>query len=128
MQPDRDQLLTIGRLAEHVPLGAGKLRTLVKANEIRHHKIGGRYYVTLAQWDEFLARQERGPSCQGETKDHVSNGSTSAGATTSVGPKAVGAASTQRAQASASKLKSISRDGSPNGSAPAGQVTPLRSS
>ena len=127
MVAEEERLETPKEFAERVGLTVRKVRYLINTKQIEHVWIGSRVHIPKGAYARFIEAKKVTP-CQDETRAPVSVGSISATASTSFGLNTVAAASSQRAQATANKLKSLSRNSSiPYGDMMA-QVIPLKSS
>ena len=106
-----------------------QVRLLLHEGRIARVRIGKRDLIPRDAIERFVTSNTVEPSTswREETPAPSSASSTSAAATTSAGPKAVAAASAQRALRTANKLKSLSPNGSTSEPArPAGRVIPLK--
>ena len=119
---------TVRELSERVGVSEGWIRQQMHARELRFSKPGGKYLIPAGAWEEMIERNMvEAIGWDGETKEHGCATSRSAAPTTSVGAKAVEAASARRAQMTAEKLKSSSLVGSRSASETPGRVIPLKS-
>ncbi|MFT7180960.1 MAG: hypothetical protein ACI87T_001326 [Planctomycetota bacterium] len=119
---------SVRQLSDRVGVSEAWIRQRIYARELRHIKLGGRYFIPSEAWEEFIQRNTvEAEEWDGETKDRGCNGLRSGMATTYVGAKAVEATSVQRVLRTAEKLKSSSRTGSKSDSEMQGHVIPLKS-
>jgi hypothetical protein len=120
-------LETPRQLAERVGVTERKIRHLINTRAIEHVWIGSRVHVPMGAFARFIETNKVNP-CQDETKGPVYVGSKSAAASTSHGANEVAAASARQAQATANRLKSLSRTSFTLGGDETAQVIPLKSS
>jgi hypothetical protein len=111
MFEDDEVLETPKQLACRVGLKERQIRK-IRTEKIEHVAIGCRVYIPKSAWGRFIRQANSVAKCLDETKDHGCDGLPSAKPSTSVGQKAVAAASARLARQTASKLKRSSPNGS----------------
>jgi hypothetical protein len=122
-----ERLETPKQLTERVGVNEQKIRRLILNRQIEHVWIGSRVHIPVGAFARFIELKKVTP-CQDETTGHVFVGSKSAGASKLHGANTVAAVSAQQAQATANKLKSLSRSSSTREDDETAQVIPLKCS
>jgi hypothetical protein len=127
-QPDANEKVETPRqIARRVGLSEGKIRHLIRTGRIDHLWIGSRVFIPPGAWARFVA-ENKGRPCQDETRGQGYVGSPNVSASISPGLSTAAAASAQLARKTATKLKSLSQNGSSGNDSDQGQVIQLKSS